>query len=240
MVLNSQEKQIQSTTREITFNGLNISHICKKNLKNSYISIKASSSAEFPHAKIVVKTPSVSQRFINNLLVEKEAWIREQLRKLEQSGAKRVNLEDEILLFGEICSIDLEEATHLRELLQKMRVNNEKNILRCYDDFYKQFAQNHIVPRVEYFAKCMNLAYQEIKFRKMKSRWGSCSSTKILTFNTELIKIEEELIDYVVVHELAHLVHMNHSANFHSLVEEYIPHAKHLRKNLKKIHILSE
>ncbi len=121
-----------------------------------------------------------------------------------------------------------------------MRVNNEKNILRCYDDFYKQFAQNHIVPRVEYFAKCMDLEYQEIKFRKMKSRWGSCSSTKILTFNTELIKIEEELIDYVIVHELAHLVHMNHSAKFHSLVEQYIPHAKHLRKNLKKIHILSE
>ncbi|NCO00308.1 MAG: M48 family metallopeptidase [Epsilonproteobacteria bacterium] len=204
------------------------------------MSIKASSSAEFPHAKIIVKTPRVSQGFLNNLLVEKEAWIREQLRKLEQNGAKRVNLEDEVLLFGEICSIDLEEATHLRELLQKMRVNNEKNILRCYDDFYKQFAQNHIVPRVEYFAKCMDLEYQEIKFRKMKSRWGSCSSTKILTFNTELIKIEEELIDYVIVHELAHLVHMNHSAKFHSLVEQYIPHAKHLRKNLKKIHILSE
>ena len=83
----------------------------------------------------------------------------------------------------------------------------------------------------------MGLDYSEIKYRKMKSRWGSCSSKRVLTFNTELIKINKELIDYVIVHELAHIKHMNHSKQFHALVEKYLPDSKYLRKELKNIKI---
>ena len=83
----------------------------------------------------------------------------------------------------------------------------------------------------------MGLDYSEIKYRKMKSRWGSCSSKRVLTFNTELIKINKELIDYVIVHELAHIKHMNHSKQFHALVEKYLPLSKRLRKELKNIKI---
>jgi predicted metal-dependent hydrolase len=83
----------------------------------------------------------------------------------------------------------------------------------------------------------MNLSYNDIKFKKMKSRWGSCSSKKTLTFNTQLIKVEKELIDYVVVHELSHLVFMNHSKEFHNLVEQYLADSKRYRQKLKNIRI---
>ena len=66
---------------------------------------------------------------------------------------------------------------------------------------------------------------------------GSCNSKKVLTFNTELIKIKKELIDYVVVHELAHIQHMNHSRKFHDLVDKYLPDSKSYRKKLKNIKI---
>lgn len=215
---------------EIIFKDLKIEHICKSNLKNSYISINHNS-------KVVLKTPRVSQSYINDLLTQKESWIRKQLHKTQENHPKTVNLEDELLLFGEIYSIDVDEAKKLRELLEKMKVVHKENILKCYDKFYKDYAKIYLTPRVEYFSKIMGLNYKEIKFRKMRSRWGSCSSDTVITLNTELIKIKKELIDYVIVHELAHLVHMNHSKNFHNLVDEYLLDSKIIRKELKNIRL---
>ena len=83
----------------------------------------------------------------------------------------------------------------------------------------------------------MGLEYNSIKYRKMKRRWGSCSSKKVLTFNTELMKLKKELIDYVVVHELAHLKHMNHSKQFHALVDRYLPSSKVYNAELKTINL---
>jgi predicted metal-dependent hydrolase len=83
----------------------------------------------------------------------------------------------------------------------------------------------------------MSLDFNELKIKKMKSRWGSCSSSRIITLNSELLKLKEELIDYVVVHELSHLVHMNHSREFHALVERYLENSKRHRSELKKIRL---
>ncbi len=147
-------------------------------------------------------------------------------------------MEDEVLLFGEVCSIDISEVKELRTYLQKIRISTDKNIQKCYDKFYKYYAKEYLTPRVEYLSSMMGLKYSELKFRKMKSRWGSCSSKNSITLNTELIKVDKELIDYVIVHELAHLTHMNHSKKFHSLVSSYISNAKELNKKLKATHLL--
>ena len=165
-------------------------------------------------------------------------WIRERLLTLEQNQPIKVNLEDEVLLFCEIISIDMDEARVLREYLEKIKVQNEKNILICYDKFYMFYAKEYLPLRVEYFARLMNLTYSEIKFRKMRSRWGSCSSNGVITLNTQLIKIDKKIIDFIVVHELSHLVHMNHSRLFHNLVKQYIPNAKELNGALRKTNIL--
>jgi hypothetical protein len=71
----------------------------------------------------------------------------------------------------------------------------------------------------------------------MKSRWGSCNTRGEIVLNSELTKVSQNLIDYVVVHELAHLKHMNHSKKFHSLVLLYLPNAKEYRAELKKIRL---
>ena len=217
---------------EIIFKELSIEHICKPRLKHSYISVNHD-------LKVILKTPKVSRFFIEKLLLDKEQWIRKQLLKLSQNTPQKINLEDELLLFGEVFSIDIEEAKYLRDKLNRLRKNSKTNILKCYDDFYKQFSFEYLIPRVEYFANKMDLKFSAIKFRKMKSRWGSCSSQRVITFNSELIKVKKELIDYVIVHELAHLIHMNHSKNFHSLVESYLPSSKVLRRELKGISLPS-
>ena len=220
---------------EIFFKDLKIEHLVKKNLKHSYISIKPNAE----NFTILLKTPKVSQRFIENLLFEKESWIRKQIVKIQSKNEIKATLEDEILLFGEIYSIDSQEATPLREKLQKISTQNRVKILKSYDIFYKQRAKEYISTRVEYFSDLMHLGYSELKFRKMKSRWGSCSSSRVITFNTELIKVPKNMIDYVVVHELAHLTHMNHSKEFHALVDLFIDDSKAIRKELKSIYLES-
>jgi len=142
-----------------------------------------------------------------------------------------------VLLFGEIYSIDTQEASLLREKLERTRTTSVQNILKCYNTFYKECADKFIRLRVTHFSELMGLEYSDIKFRKMKSRWGSCNSKKVITFNTELIKVKKELIDYVVVHELAHIKHMNHSRKFHDLVDKYLPNSKRYRRELKNIKI---
>lgn len=214
------------TTSEINFKDLNVIHITKPRLKNSYISVNENS-------KVVLKTSRVSQSYIENLLLEKESWIRKQLLKREQNPPLQINIEDEVLLFGEVYSVDADEASELRTLLNRLRKPNQKNILRCYDDFYKIFSQNHLTSRTQHYSQIMGLNYKEIKLKKMRSRWGSCSSDKVITFNTQLVKLKKEQIDYVVVHELAHLVHMNHSKYFHDLVESYFPDSKRVKKDIK-------
>ncbi|MEA1891640.1 MAG: SprT family zinc-dependent metalloprotease [Campylobacterota bacterium] len=213
---------------KIIYKDLTISHICRKSLKNSYITIDKDSN-------ILLKTSTVSKTYIESLLSKKENWIREQLLKIEQNQPLHVNLEDEVLLFAELYSVDASEATQLRGLLSRLRKPSLKNVLRCYDDYYKIYSQEYLPLRVEYFAQIMNLDYKEIKFKKMRARWGSCSSQRVITFNTQLIKLKKEQIDYVVVHELAHLVYMNHSRKFHDLVQSYIPNAKNIRKEIKTI-----
>ena len=92
--------------------------------------------------------------------------------------------------------------------------------------------------RVEYFSGVMNLAFTKLKFRKMRSRWGSCNSRREVTLNSELLRVSGELVDYVIVHELAHIKHMNHSKAFHDLVENYLPGSKEYRKKLKNIRLI--
>ncbi|EJP24063.1 PF01863 domain protein [Lachnoanaerobaculum sp. ICM7] len=84
------------------------------------------------------------------------------------------------------------------------------------------------------FAGQMNVHFNMVRIKKVKTIWGSCSSKKNLNFNFKLFFLPEALIDYVFVHELAHLKHMNHSKAFWSEVEKQIPDYKKRREELKR------
>lgn len=91
----------------------------------------------------------------------------------------------------------------------------------------------YFLSRVQYYQQLMNLSCKGISIRNQKTRWGSCSSKGNLNFNYKLYYMPPEILDYVVVHELAHLKHMNHSREFWSYVGRYMPEYERHRGWLK-------
>lgn len=97
-------------------------------------------------------------------------------------------------------------------------------------------AQDLLPKRLHQLASINNFKYQAIKFKKLRSKWGSCDVQRIITLNIRLMLLPWELIDYVIIHELCHLEHMNHSERFWMKVEGIIPNYKQLRKQIKSYH----
>lgn len=100
---------------------------------------------------------------------------------------------------------------------------------------YRTLAKKVLSDIVEEMAKHMGLKPKAVKINAARSRWGSCSSAGNLNFSWYLVMAEEATIRYVVVHELAHLIEMNHSPNFWRIVEQVLPNYKAEREKLKKL-----
>lgn len=97
----------------------------------------------------------------------------------------------------------------------------------------KKQAERLLPQRVEFLARKHAIDYKDVTVKKLKSRWGACSSRKELSFNIYLMQLAWPLIDYVILHELAHTRHQHHQASFWHEVETLCPDYKDLRKELK-------
>lgn len=99
---------------------------------------------------------------------------------------------------------------------------------------YKKAAKQYIYERVEYYLPLIGGSYRSIRIGDQKTRWGSCSSNGTLSFSWRLMLAPPRVLDYVVIHEICHLTHMNHSAQFWALVEAFDPDYKEHRRWLRE------
>lgn len=99
--------------------------------------------------------------------------------------------------------------------------------------FAEAEARRHLTERLQHWSQIMELKYSGVSFRNQKTRWGSCSTAGHISLNWKLVFAPEAVIDYVVIHELAHLVHANHSVRFWNLVETFDPEARLHRRWLR-------
>ena len=180
-------------------------------------------------ATLTVKAPIfVSEKLINDFIFEKRNWI---LKKQEIAKEKHKNfvpkkfVEGENFLFlGE--NYELEYIYSLPHpimldkklfILEKHRNVTDKLILY----WYKQQALKIISERLKYYSQLSGIRYNSLKITSARKRWGSCSLIGKLNFSFRLIMAPMEVINYVVIHELAHIIEHNHSKNFWKLVSQY-------------------
>jgi predicted metal-dependent hydrolase len=102
---------------------------------------------------------------------------------------------------------------------------------------YKDLAYEIISKKVVFWNELFKFEYNRVCIKNMKTQWGSCSCKRNLNFNYKMIFLPEEVVDYLVVHELAHLKEMNHSKRFWNLVSEAFPEYKKANRALRKINL---
>ncbi|MFW2567452.1 M48 family metallopeptidase [Aliarcobacter butzleri] len=176
----------------------------KKNVKHCYIRVLKDDLIE-------IKSNIYFSLYDAKILVEKRKnWLENAIKKV----SKNALLEDEFLYLGEV---------------KKLQDYNIKNL----DKFYKNEIEKILPNIVETFSKKMNLYPTSISYRKNKRTWGSCNFKNGLNFNILLMKFPLEIMQYVVIHELSHIKHKNHSKNFWNLVEKYCPNYKQIEKEFK-------
>lgn len=136
--------------------------------------------------------------------------------------------EKSIKEFVESNSAWLEKA-----ILKKQKQLERYNISDDEKEQLKALAKQVIPERVEYYSRLMNLYPTDVKITSAKKRFGSCNGKNSLCFSYFLMKYPAEAIDYVVVHELAHIKHHNHSKDFYSLIAQYLPDYKKRERMLR-------
>jgi len=179
---------------------------------------------------------------IDSFVMSKESWINEKLqiskKQAEKKKAFALDYVEKILFRGE--EYPIAERTNTQTdfdggcfyLPPKLEPELIKDI--CIK-LYRRLAKSHISERVAVYAELMGVAPTAVKINGANTRWGSCSSRKSLNFSWRLIMANDDVIDYVVIHELAHLIHMNHSEKFWAVVASVLPNYKERQSQLRKL-----
>ncbi|MBD5489105.1 MAG: M48 family metallopeptidase [Lachnospiraceae bacterium] len=157
-----------------------------------------------PDGQITVRVPMrATQKEISHLLIEKRIWIVTKYLEVQEKQRNRP----------------------VSELTDTQRFALEKRYITAAKEYFPK--------RVAHFQQFTGGSYNRITIRDQKTRWGSCSARGTLSFNWRLMLAPPAILDYVVVHELCHLTHMNHSAAFWQKVESVYPDYRTARKWLK-------
>lgn len=189
---------------------------------------------------LIVHAPKrVSMDYILSFIKEKEKWITKKQNEVTKTKQENRDLiELNALLF-------LGETYQVKQIIKNKEPEFAKGVIYIPimedDSERKMYLKKWISKqtalitqkRIEYFSDLMQIDYTSLKIMKSVNRWGTCSSDGKISFNYKLSMLPPKLVDYIVIHELAHLIEFNHSKKFYKIIESIMPSWAVHRKRLK-------
>lgn len=209
---------------------------------------------------VTVRAPKyVKESYIEQLVLQKKSWLEAKLLTQRELQKKLQNNQDSnfdnisfthngclwldgkknriVLSFSKKALIEFQNDTVNVTLLHRYQnatvFQQQKALKRQIEAWFKNRATVLLTEKVSRFSQLLHLFPSDIKVRQYKARWGSCNNRGQLSFNYLLLMAPDWVIDYVVIHELCHLKHLNHSRQFWLLVEYHFPRVKEAKQWLK-------
>ncbi len=233
--------------REIIIDNIGKINLVKsKRAKNISISVR-------PLKGVKVTLPFfVSYNEAEKVVVHKKDWVIKHLGKARELERNHTIFNDEetyqtrfhklILKRNETekVSVRVQDGKIIINYPSQLSVESEviqSEIRKGIERAFKIEAKEYLPLRVKELAEKSGLTYQNVSVKNVKSRWGSCSRRKNINLNIHLMRLPDHLIDYVILHELAHTVELNHGKRFWNLLDSLTGNAKQLDKELKNYRV---
>lgn len=200
-----------------------------KKVRAIYLKIK-------PDGLLYVTAPTKYKDKIHDVLITKSKWI---LNHFDLIGKqKKLITNDTVYFLGNLCSLEIQRIETGRQCVKiktstftlHIKDPEKKNI--WLDHFLKIHTTHYIQDMLPKIIQKTGLIPSHVQIRKMK-KWGSCTKNGALLFNSYLICLPPSLIDYIMYHELTHLLHFDHSVRFKNALANFLPEVKKLEKELK-------
>jgi predicted metal-dependent hydrolase len=225
--------------------------ICKYEIiasKRSTMAVQVNKEGE-----VFVRLPyQVSAAAGHRLIVENKDWLYKQLLKIHKKQEEKQDFQwvdgASVLLFGTSVALHVSGDSYKKTYMVRERATEilvtgpshkgrelecQRNVKEAMKLWYRKKAKGYLEKKTLQWAMLMKVNFERISIRDQATRWGSCSGKGNINFNWRLVLLPEALADYVVVHELAHRLHMNHSRQFWSVVAQVLPDYLERRKELK-------
>lgn len=192
---------------------------------------------------------------IDEFIHKKSRWILEHYTRLTELNANVIKKgwidEGTLLYMGKSYELAIIESNESKCKLkfynnkfqilvaESLKEEERREIIEnLIKGWFKSEAKKIIDEKLLFYSKKMSVSYNQFRIKEQKTRWGSCSIRKNLNFNWRIIMAPEKVIDYVIIHELCHLIHFDHSKDFWKQLSFYMPEYKELAEWLKTNGIL--
>jgi predicted metal-dependent hydrolase len=225
--------------RSVRLAGQEITYTLKRTRRRRSIGLKIDDDG------LTVAVPlRTSEKWLHSVLQEKAQWVVGKLQSWQANkpAPQKWKNGEPVLFRGEQFMLRVipslfdsqPQLLNTQIVIHVPDVADEAAIEKIMERWYRREALRVFAECVAHFAPLMGVNPREIKLSGARTQWGSCTAQGVVHLNWRLVKMPLPLIDYVVAHELAHLVEMNHSAAFWRVVESVCPDYVKLRKELRR------